>query len=224
MFFELATLWRELTTQRASIEKECHSALSALGPTTKPERRAEVLKRREKKIGELSEKCDAELLKINSRYPNVPKTPLAYPWLQAARRGPLTSEKEFASALEWLHFERHGEALAATVAKADAGDINALHKLQRTQEDAFRAQHGKGPLKQFQGDAYHRDLFQIGLCFGMEKLTSEELADCFEEYCPCGKIHDADALGKQRRRFIRELTEISAGLDRRPSSRPRVRR
>lgn len=210
--------------RQASIEKECQSALTALGPAPKAARRTGVLQNRQNKLAELLKKCDAELIKINSRYPNVPETPLAYPWLQAARRGPLTSKKELASALEWLHFERHGEALAATVAKADAGDINALHKLQRTQEDAFRVQHGKGPLKQFQGDAYHRDLFQIGLCFGMEKLTSEELADCFEEYCPCEKIHDADALGKQRRRFIRELSEIRAGLLRRPSSRRRVRR
>lgn len=208
-------LWRELTMRQASIEKECKSALTALGPAPKAERRTEVLQRREKKIGELSEKCDAELIKINSRYPDVPESPLSYPWLQAARSGPLTSEKETAGLLECLHFERHGEALVTTVAKANAGDINALRKLQRTDEDTFRMRHRKGPLKGFQGDPCHRGLLQIGLCFGIEKLTSEELADCFEEYCPCGTTHDADALGKQRRRFIRELTEIRAGLDRR---------
>jgi hypothetical protein len=36
-------------------------------------------------------------------------------------------------------------------------------------------------------------------------LSSEELADCFEELCSCGKFHDADALKKQRSRVLKDL-------------------
>jgi len=59
--------------------------------------------------------------------------------------------------------------------------ISALAQDAAKAKDIFRVAHAEGPIKTFQGDPHHRDLLQVGLCFGMEKLTSEELADCFEQ-------------------------------------------
>jgi hypothetical protein len=41
--------------------------------------------------------------------------------------------------------------------------------------------------------------------FGVERLTPEELVIFFDEYCPCGKVHDPDALKKVRNRFQKLL-------------------
>ena len=212
MFFELAALSLEATKRRDEVDSDCRNALLTLRnePASKLETEVRsILEQRAKNIEDLQESVDRKLIDINARYPCPPENPLAYPWLQQGYSGHMDGEKEAAGLLKWLHFERHGEALDKTVMQANAGNLDALHKLQRTQEDAFRIQHGRGPLKKFQGDPYHRDLLQIGLCFGMEKLTSEELADCFEEYCPCGKEHDADALKKQRGRLVRELRAMN---------------
>lgn len=55
----------------------------------------------------------------------------------------------------------------------------------------------------------------------MKALSGEELADCFDEVCACGRSHDADALKKQRSRVLKDLeTTLQEGLRyalRRPS-------
>jgi hypothetical protein len=50
---------------------------------------------------------------------------------------------------------------------------------------------------------------ELGLNLGLDSLTDEELADCFDEMCPCGKDHDADALKKQRTRVRKQLQAAS---------------
>jgi cytochrome b involved in lipid metabolism len=46
---------------------------------------------------------------------------------------------------------------------------------------------------------------ELGLNLGLNVLTDEELADCFDEFCACGKAHDADALKKQRAHARKQL-------------------
>lgn len=213
LFFELADLNKQGTVRRLQIEREYNQELKALGRSAAQPLKAEVVRRRKQKDEELMKWMDAKLVDLDERYKAVPESPRQYPWLQAARHGPLTPQKEEIGMLEWLHSERHGEALITTRAKADAGDLESLHKLQRTEEDAFRIKHGKA-LKKFQGDPIHRDIFQFGIGLGLENLSSEELADCFDEVCPCGaEGHNADALKKQRSRFLLEMqnTETDAG-------------
>ena len=45
-------------------------------------------------------------------------------------------------------------------------------------------------------------LMRCGLDLGVAKLTEEELADCFDEICMCGKAHDGEKLRKLRTRTI----------------------
>jgi hypothetical protein len=60
-------------------------------------------------------------------------------------------------------------------------------------------------IKAFKGEIEHRNMFENLWGFGLEKLTPEELVFFFDEYCPCGKFHDPDALKKARNRFRRFL-------------------
>jgi hypothetical protein len=207
-FFDLAKLWKSFTTRKMAIERAYQRALRELGPTPAREPLRKLSFHLEKAMNILAQKLDAKLVGVNARYPSLSTGPLAYPWLQYARTGPINAETDSVGLIEWIHFERHKEPLNKTLDQAKKGDLSAFQRVKRTEEDAFRIAHGKR-LKKFKSDPYHRDLLQLGLCFGMEKLTSEELADCFEQYCTCGKFHDADALKHQRARLVRDFLKAS---------------
>ena len=200
IFFEIAPVVKNFKIQLAAVEAETKSALSSLGTSPPKTLVAEVMNRRREKADSLCDEVAAKIAEIDARYRPVPEGPLSFPHLQSIGTGNATLGQ-----IEMLHSERHRESLQTTWQKANDGDLGAFKRLQRTEEDWYRITHGKGPLKGFHSDPYHRDLLQILFSFGGENLTSEELADCFEDYCPCGKEHDADALKKQRARLKREL-------------------
>ena len=55
-------------------------------------------------------------------------------------------------------------------------------------------------------DREHRNLIMMGLDFGIENLTEEELADFANEECPCGsKEHSPENLRKLRSRILAVL-------------------
>jgi hypothetical protein len=60
-------------------------------------------------------------------------------------------------------------------------------------------------FQQFKANSIHSDLLELGLHLGLSELSAEELADCFEAVCPCGKEHTADALKKQRGRVQEDI-------------------
>lgn len=193
-------------TELAKIQQE---ARAALGPNPTTELQAQVAERVTAKRDKLSEWMDGQLIAINARYGSLPESPLCYPYLTDLPKTLPAEERETHGLFEWLHWERHGESLNKTIEADARGDIGAWRRISRTAEDWRRVGFRKGKIKPFQGNIYHADLMQLGLSFasGMEKLTAEELADCFEAYCPCGKIHDADALKKQRARLLRVLKQ-----------------
>lgn len=209
VFFELASLNKEFTEHRLENEKQYTAALKTLGPNAALEAKAEALEQQKRKDQELMDWANRKLLEIDQLCKDIPETPLGFPWLKAARKGPIDNEMEELGVSEWLHAERHGEPLTTAITQASKGDLGALRRIHRTEEDIFRLKHGKTMSTNLQGDPFHRDLLSIGLCFGLETLTSEELADCFDEYCPCKKVHDAAALKQQRYRLLREFRNAS---------------
>jgi hypothetical protein len=93
-----------------------------------------------------------------------------------------------------------------TATKDAQGDLDAWDKISRTERDFRVLAFGKGPMAPFQEDVVHRQLLQLVICYERERLTADELAQCFDEYCACGKeSHDADALRKMRDRYEAEL-------------------
>jgi len=60
-------------------------------------------------------------------------------------------------------------------------------------------------------DYNHLTLMRCGLDLGIETLTQEELADCFDEVCTCGGEHDGENLRKLRTRTIEMMERLRAG-------------
>lgn len=75
----------------------------------------------------------------------------------------------------------------------------AQRRLMAVHRDFWQVQLGRGyrDLKlKFSMD--HFDLITQGLDFGLDKLTSDELAECLDEICPCAQRHSPEYLKKLR--------------------------
>jgi hypothetical protein len=162
---------------------------------------------REKRVGEvrkvllLSSDKRVELL---TRHPdNAPGTP----WQQVSATGylPPSPREKREQVLDWFFFKRNRTPRWLALEKEKEGDLRAHKQLARAEDEFWRLLNGHGPVTPFKVDQPHTDLLELGLHLGLKVLTAEELADCFEEVCPCGKSHDADALKKQRARVLKDL-------------------
>jgi len=108
---------------------------------------------------------------------------------------------------EQLHWQRLQAVLAKDGEKSEAGNMKAFDRMQKTMRDAQRRRFDPSWKPTFYSDPDHSALFQMSLGFGLEDLTADELAECFDRLCPCGKQHSADALKKQRQRIVRDLSK-----------------
>ena len=167
----------------------------ALGPQPPAEKAADIGAQFQKKIEA-----------IRARYAQAQYTPSAGDPLDTilVEAGPSSwppSQRDMDQGfLELLYWKRCGEPLWIALQKAEGGDLDALRRVNRVGEDFERLRFGKGPIKAAKGDPDHSALLVLGLDVGLSVLSPEELADCFDVLCPCGKVHDADVLKKQRAR------------------------
>ena len=113
--------------------------------------------------------------------------------------------------LEWLCWRRTGQSLTVLLAEEKAGSLEAHDKVHRVRDDFWRAVHARQPVEPFKGNPDHCELLELGLNLGLKALTAEELAECFDELCPCGETHDADALKKLRVRVCKRLDAAYVG-------------
>jgi hypothetical protein len=200
VFFELAEVNRQFEKRWAKLQTESRRELKAAGPKG-PGLQKEISTHFVMETRKLDRWFEDRLVDINRRYTPVPYNPVAYSYLTL---DPPTSDS--AGIREYLHFHRHGEPLRVTETKDAQGDLNAWDKISRTERDVRILALGEGPIARFQEDVVHRQLLQIVICYETERLIAEELAQCFDKYCACGKEnHDADALRKMRDRFEAEL-------------------
>jgi hypothetical protein len=202
VFFELAELNRQFEREWKQAEEKCKRELEALGSRASPDLRAEVISGLQEKGNKLDAWITEKLVDINRRYGSFPYNPLAYSYLDLTAGQSSSDDDHFAAYLHWL---RHRESLQITVANDSQGDLKAYGKLARTGEDLRRIAHKKGRIKPFQGDLVHRQLLELILCYEIRPLTAEERAQCVDDYCACGKTHDADALKRQAARLKKEL-------------------
>jgi hypothetical protein len=200
IFLDLAVLNQQFERALRRIQEQYGQELRALGADPPDTSRAEIVARFERRAAELEAWTAEWLQKIDRRHSAVPYNPVAYSYLH-----PSTGNSADDGFLRYLHWMRHRESLETTEGRDAKGDLSAWDALSRTAVDLRRLVHRKGPLKPFQGDALHRHLHEMILCFEMEPLTAEERADCFDEYCACGIAHDADALRKQYGRLRQDL-------------------
>jgi hypothetical protein len=196
VFGELAALNREFEERWAQTQENWKRELGGTGQT---QNGFAALMARDKTA--LEQWFEERLVDINNRYAPLQYNPTAYNYLTLNRPVP-----DSQGILEYLHFHRHGESLRVSETKDAKGDLDAYDKIARTGRDARILSFGKGPIKPFQEDTVHRQLMQLVICYERERLSAEELTQCFDEYCACGDDHDADALRKMRQRFEAELT------------------
>jgi hypothetical protein len=139
-----------------------------------------------------------------SQHPdNAPGTP----WQQVMVTGylPPSPQEKLEQALDWFFLKRNRTPRWLAQEKEKEGDLKAHKQLVRANDEFWSLTNGHGPVAPFKVDQAHSDLLELGLHLGLKVLSSEELADCFDEICACGRSHDADALKKQRSRVLKDL-------------------
>jgi hypothetical protein len=201
VFFELADLSKGAEKRWAQLQNESREELRVAGPGASPEVRNEIVSRFVNGTAQLERWFTEQLVDIDKRYKPIPYNPLAYSYLTLD--SPMSDSEGLR---QYLHFHRHGESVEVTEAKDAQGDLEAWDKLARTERDYRILAFGKGPIAPFQEDPVHRQLLQLVICYESERLTAEELAECFDKYCACRrKSHEPDSLRKMRDRFEAEL-------------------
>jgi hypothetical protein len=190
-----------LFVESARVYRDAVTALLTLRPHPSP-----------KQVVQIKTRFREEIEKVRTRHAQAqyaPKEadPLDTILVDEPSSWPPSQRETDQAFLEHLYWKRFNEPLWIALQKEATGDLVALRRIQRVEEDYERIRFGKGPIKAAKGDPDHAMLFEIGLDLGLSVLTSEELADCFDAVCPCGKIHDADALKKQRSRKQKSIQE-----------------
>ena len=87
------------------------------------------------------------------------------------------------------------------------GDMNAGLQIVETADVYNRWMHEQLPVGgvRFKTNARHNILMLFGLAGGLERLTSQELADFFDRFCPCGETHTVEVLRRLRRKLLKVL-------------------
>ena len=177
----------------------CRALAAAQKQPQRKKRVAEV-----RRVLSLSSQKRQELL--TSHPGNSPGTP----WQQLTATGyrPPSPQEKLEQILDWFFFKRNRTPRWLALEKEKEGDLRAHKQLVRAGDEFWRLLNGHGPVPPFKVDQPHSDLLELGLHLGLKVLTAEELTDCFDEVCLCGKVHDAEALKKQRGRVLKDLEAI----------------
>jgi hypothetical protein len=184
---------------------------------------ARKLPDRKKRGEEVREILGSSYQKRRELFSQHPDNPPGTPWQQLVVTGymPPSPQEKLEQVLDWFFFKRHRTPRWLAQEKEKEGDLKAHKQLVRANDEFWRLINGHGPVAPFKVDQAHTDLLELGLHLGLKVLSAEELADCFDEVCACGRSHDADALKKQRSRVLKDLeTALQEGLRynlRRPS-------
>ncbi len=109
----------------------------------------------------------------------------------------------------YLCYLRTGKPLWKLAQEEWDGGLKATEQLLRLRKDWDNLVKGKG-IKPLKIKINHWDILEIGLPLHLDKLTADELTECFDEICPCGKTHDADTLKKLRAKIKRERERLEA--------------
>ncbi|HET9305794.1 MAG TPA: hypothetical protein VFO46_07195 [Candidatus Sulfotelmatobacter sp.] len=182
VLFELAQLWKESIIE-----------FKRLGPNAPKERLAELEQKFEKRLQESHRKYSG---------PNPP-APNTFAAQTIFRNEENMSDAD--GIADWIHFDRHKIPLKQDLQRRQNRDWGSTSRVLRTANDMEQLRCGK-PIRPFKGNLEHQNMFESFWGLGIEKLTPEELADFFDQFCPCGNEgHDPDALKKHRSRFARSI-------------------
>ncbi len=164
------------------------------------------------RISELKERTLSRIVEILRRYRDWPEgidrihslihvTEPTAPIEEAVKQ---PTSAHFGGILEWLAWVRFRRPLWQLTQEDAAGNREASKMIERIIVEGNKLRYGK-KVPGFKHDLDQGALIEMGLPLGLDKLTAEELADCFDEVCSCGQEHTGDALKKQRKRLIKAI-------------------
>jgi hypothetical protein len=95
------------------------------------------------------------------------------------------------------------------------GDRSAGRQAVETADVYIRWIHDQLPVGgvRFKTNARHNLLMLYGLAGGLESLTSRELADFFDQFCPCGETHALEVLRRLRQKLRKVLERGGEAAD-----------
>jgi hypothetical protein len=113
--------------------------------------------------------------------------------------------------LAWFAWNRYGKTCKQLLEEDRNGVRRSSVRVLTIRRDYQRWRYNElDPEKaRFKLAHEHQVLLRYGLAFGIGELSPEELADCFDELCPCGKIHFPENLRKLRTRVLAFLDAVS---------------
>jgi hypothetical protein len=121
----------------------------------------------------------------------------------------ISHEEYICRFLCWFRFGKTIETLTREYESRERKAVKQMNKL-RLELDLWRIGEVNPNKLKFKTDLDHFTLMNGGLDLGIENLTQSELADCFDELCPCAKQHFPENLGKLRARILKEFPPTSA--------------
>jgi hypothetical protein len=117
-------------------------------------------------------------------------------------------------ALGWLAFNKFGKSIVELIEGDAAGDEKSSRQWMSVQRDFQAWRYGKLDINKmrFKFDSQHIQIMQAGLELGLRELTPDELADCSDDLCNCGKTHDPENMKKLRARVIKIMDRLVRNL------------
>jgi len=111
-----------------------------------------------------------------------------------------------------LSWYRYGKTIKQLMEESEAGSERAGKQFLSVLRDYERWRFGKLDVEKqkLKFDVQHSVLMMAGLDLGLDKLNPEELADCFDALCACGKAHLPENLRKLRTRLMKALANAKA--------------
>jgi hypothetical protein len=88
--------------------------------------------------------------------------------------------------------------------QGDAGAGRKLVEVMHIRNLWLHGQLPRGGLR-FKTNVHHNLLVTFGLVAGLNELTSTELVDFFDEYCPCGQVHSLEVMRRLREKLCSML-------------------
>lgn len=115
--------------------------------------------------------------------------------------------------LSWLSWFKFGKTWKQLQQERQAGSYKAGRKMLAVLRDHLDWQFGKLDPNgmRFKTELPHFLIMAFGLDFGLDNLTLNELADCFDALCTCRmETHDPDNLRKLKNRILASVRALDA--------------
>jgi hypothetical protein len=113
----------------------------------------------------------------------------------------LFDERTIRALYEGKYSDSYDDAIRLA-GSGERGSGKAIHRLLKAAEETYFVQKGSdvpAPRIHF----LHRQLLEVAQLVGIDVLTNKGLEEFFEDLCPCGKKHNAEAIRKLKDRAAR---------------------